>query len=103
MLMIRADDGSEERRHLDTRILVGFGRPLAQLINAAMNVGVFGLVEADDAVDHGARLLGGGGVVEVDQRLAVHLVVQDREIVVNFADVEHEVASSCQLRVVSCQ
>ena len=65
-------------------VFVGVGRLLAQFVHAAMDVGVFGFVVADDAVDHGAGLLRGGGVVEIDQRLAVRGGVEDREIGADF-------------------
>ena len=49
-------------------------------MHAAMNVGVVVLVVARDRVDHRLRLLRRGGVVEVDQRLAVNLLLENREI-----------------------
>src|SRR5207244_11494971 len=44
------------------------------------------LVEVAQPVDYRLRLLGGGGVVEVDQRLAVDLLPQDGEVL---ADAPH--------------
>ena len=49
-------------------------------MRGAMHVGIFARVEMGDAVDHGLRLLRGRGVVEPDQRLAVDIFVQDREV-----------------------
>ena len=40
-------------------------------------------------VDHLARLLGGGGVVQINQRVAVHLLVEDREVRSNACDIQH--------------
>ena len=53
-----------------------------------MDVGVVVLVVAAQGVDDRARLLRGGRVVEVDQRLAVDLLLQDREVVADAAHVE---------------
>ena len=62
-----------KRGDLCARFFVGVGRLLAQLVDAAMDVGVFGFVVADEAIDHRPGLLRGGAVVEVDQRLAVRV------------------------------
>ena len=51
-------------------LVVGHGGPLAQIVNAAMDVGVLRGVESGDRVDDHLRLLAGGGVVEVDERLS---------------------------------
>ena len=45
-----------------------------------MNVGVIELVVVDKGVDDGARLLRGGGVVEVNERLAMDLLIQNRKV-----------------------
>jgi hypothetical protein len=52
------------------------------VINAAVDVGVLGLVVAGNRVDHLPRLLRGRAVVEVDQRSAVALD-EDREVGAN--------------------
>jgi predicted PilT family ATPase len=52
-----------------------------------VDVGVLGLVEADDAVDDLSRLLRRVGGVEVDERLAVSLRFEDGEILTNRFDV----------------
>ena len=80
--------GVEERPHLLAGGLVGLGRKLAQHVDAAMDVGVAADVVVHQRVEHGLRLLRRGGVVEIDQRLAVHLLVQDREIRAEARDVE---------------
>ena len=51
--------------------LEGFRRPLAQPVDAAVDVGVFRFVAVADRVDHGAGLLGAGGAVEEHQGPAV--------------------------------
>ncbi len=53
-----------------------------------MDVGAIDGVELDDGVDDGLRLLRGGGVVEIDQRLAVDGLLEDREIFAEFVYVE---------------
>jgi hypothetical protein len=45
-----------------------------------MNVGVFVRVEVRQAIDDGAWLLGGGGVVEPHQRVTVDLLGENRKI-----------------------
>ena len=45
-----------------------------------MNVGVARLHGVHHGVDHRARLLGRGGIVEIDERLAIDLLRQDREL-----------------------
>ena len=71
---------AEEALHLAARALEGRRRALAQLVHAAVDVGVVVLVVARHGVDHRAGLLGGGGVVEVDERPAVDPLGQDREV-----------------------
>jgi hypothetical protein len=53
-----------------------FGGLLAQLVHAAVNVGVVPLVVLLERIHHGAWLLRGRGVVEVRQRLPVPLLLQ---------------------------
>ena len=53
--------------------LIGLGRGVGEVMQAAMHVGVFALVGFRHAVEHRVRLLRRGGVVEIDQRLAVDL------------------------------
>ena len=49
-------------------------------MHAPVDVGVVALVDRGLGLDHRARLLRRGGVVEVDERLAVDGLAQDREI-----------------------
>ncbi len=74
---------------LGAGVLVVLGGALAEQVDAAMNVGVVGRVVVLQGVQHGARLLGGGGVVEIDERLAAHLLAQDGEVVADALHVEH--------------
>ena len=72
--------GVEETPHGLARPLVGLGRELRQSVDSALDIGVPALVAGDDRRRHGPRLLGGGGVVEVDQRAAVDLAREDRKL-----------------------
>ena len=69
-------------------VLVGVGRPGGERVGPAVDVGVVVGVEVGDRVDHRLRLLRGRGVVEPGERLAVNLLVQDREVAADGGDVE---------------
>ena len=45
-----------------------------------MHIGVVMLVVMPERIDHGARLLRCGGVIKIDQRMPMHLLLQDREV-----------------------
>ena len=79
----------DERRHLAARLLVGVGRFHAEGVDSPVDVRVVALVVVHERLNHRARLLRGGGVVEVDQRLAVHLSLQDGKIVADTRKVVH--------------
>ena len=72
--------GVQKALDLDARLFVGSGGALAQLVHAAVDVGAVHFVETADGVDDRVRLLRGGGVVQVHQRLAVDVLLEDREI-----------------------
>ena len=63
------------------------GGGVGEIVQPAMHVGVFHLVGVLDGLQHGARLLRRGAVVEIDQRLAVDLAEQDRKIGADALDV----------------
>ena len=69
----------EEGADFLARALVGFGRGVGEVVQAAMHIGVFGRVGVLEAVEHRLRLLRRGGVVEIDERLAVDRHGEDRE------------------------
>ena len=60
--------------------LEGVGRPSAQLVDAPMDIGVVPLVVGRHGVEHGPGLLGGRGIVQVDQGMTVDLLIESREI-----------------------
>ena len=80
--------GVEEPGHPRAHAVVRHGGALAQVVHAPVDVGVLGGVEPGDRVDDAPGLLAGGGVVEVDQRLAAHPLREDREILAQPLDVE---------------
>jgi hypothetical protein len=63
----------EEAAHGLARVLEAGGGGVGEEVQAAMHVGVFHLVGVVDGVENRARLLRGGAVVEIDERLAVDL------------------------------
>ncbi len=76
------------------RLLVFLGGEVREVVQAAMDVGVFGAVGLGDGVDDRLRLLGRGGIVEIDQRLVVDGARQNREIPAHRLDVERYRRSS---------
>ena len=52
-----------------------------------MHIRVLEAIDVVHRLDHRARLLGGGRVVEIDERLAVDVAVEDREIGTDALDV----------------
>src|SRR5262249_49645826 len=73
-----------------TRSLVGLGRPLAQEVNSPMHVGVVRAVVGAQRIDHRLRLLGRGGVVEIDERMAVDVLVQGRKVLADALDLDFQ-------------
>ena len=84
--------GVEKRPHGLARALVGFGRLVGEVMQAAMHVGVLLGIGLLDAVEHLLRLLRRGRVVEIDQRLAIDLHRQRGKIRADFGDVVGAVA-----------
>lgn len=77
----------DEFRYLAARALVSLGRGIGEIVQAAVHVGVLALVGFRHAVEHRIRLLRRGGVVEIDQRLAINLHRQRGEILSHAGDV----------------
>ena len=72
-------------------------------VQAAMHVGVGRLHRPRHRVDHRPRFLRRGGVVEVDQRLAVDLLRQDRELRPDRLDVVGGLEDGCVHLGLSCR
>jgi hypothetical protein len=49
-------------------------------VDAAMDVGAIHFVELADSFDHAGGFLRSGGAIEVDQRLPVNGLLEDRKI-----------------------
>ena len=75
-----ADFGVDEFRGACARGFKGVGRAVAQFVDAAMDIGVVVFVIMHQRVNHRARFLRRGGVVEIHQRLAVDLLIENRKI-----------------------
>jgi hypothetical protein len=63
----------EEPPHDLARILIGIGGRIGEEMQPPVHIGVFVRIGVADRVDHRLRLLRRGAIVEIDQRLAVHL------------------------------
>ena len=85
--------GVEEGGHLGPGPLVQVGRLLGQGVGPAVDVGVVPAVVVVHGVEHLDRLLGGGRRVEVDQRPAVHLPLQQGEVGPQVGEVAHSARS----------
>src|SRR5580765_7433803 len=48
-----------------------------------MNIGIVMAIVVADGFNHSQGLLCGGGIIQVNQRLAMHLLVQDGEVPAN--------------------
>ena len=63
--------GAEEVGHLGARRLIGVAGARGQRMGGAVDVRIFVRIKIRHAIDHGLRLVGGGGIVEPHQGLAV--------------------------------
>ena len=78
------------RRAFFPRALVGVGGPLAQGMDAPVDVGVFGGVVVDQRVNYRLGFLAGGRIVQIDQGSAVDRLLQDGKIIPNLGYVKRE-------------
>ena len=79
--------GMDEIGHGLTSMFVGLGRLLAQVMHSTVDVAVLVQVIVALTLDDAQRLLSGGGIVEIDQGLAINLLVKDRELVSYFVNI----------------
>ena len=83
--------GIEKTGHLPACALVRVGRPLAQRIHATMDVRVLRGVVSRQRLEHRARLLGGGRIVEIGERLVADPLGENRKQLADPSDVERPV------------
>src|SRR5262245_39825474 len=79
--------------HFFTGALISVGGAGGEFVGSAMDIRIVLPVVLADTTDHRFRLLGGGGVVEPDQRVTVDVLVENWEIA---ADLVHVVRWCCQ-------
>ena len=72
--------GIEKAPHGLARILEAGGRGVGKIVQAAMHVCIFHLIGMLDGFQHRTRFLRRGPVVEIDERLAVHLTEKNGKI-----------------------
>ena len=87
-MISRGSAGVHEPLQLDARILVSLGGALAEQVNAPMDVGVVLRVIVHQGVDDRLRLLAGRGVIKINQRLAVHLLLEDGKVLADFPHIK---------------
>ncbi len=79
----------QEAAHAFAGILEALGCRIGKEMQAAMDVGIFFGVALHDGIKHGLWLLRRGGVIEIDQGLAINLARKDGKIAADFFDVKH--------------
>src|SRR5258708_12806033 len=80
--------GIEKMRYLLAGILVGVCSPCREFVSGTMHIAVLILLELRDALDTTLRLLRSRRVVQPDERLAMHALLQNREIAAYGGDVK---------------
>ena len=80
--------GIEKTAHILTRFLEFLGGFIGQGVKAPVHIGVGGTIDAGHALDDEFRLLGRGRIVQIDQRPAIDLALQDREFGADGVDVQ---------------
>ena len=68
---------------------IAFRGEVRQVVEPAMNVGIFLGIGAGDRVDHHLRLLRRSAIVQIHQRFAVHLAGEDRKVAADGLHVKH--------------
>ena len=80
--------GIDEPSRAIARGFEGGSGAIAQLMDAAMNIGVIFLVVATESIKNDSRFLGRGGVIKIDQRLAVDFLIEDGKVAPNFIEID---------------
>ena len=89
--------GVDEFSGTGARGFEGVRGAVAQLMDAAMNIGVVVFVIMHERINDAAGLLRRGGVVEINQRLAVDLLMENGKISAQFGPINHEILQKSQL------
>ena len=90
----------EKAAHAFAGILEALGCRVGKEMQAAMDIGIFLGVALHDGIKHGLGLLRRGGIVEIDQRLAIDLARQDREVAADLASTSSTARSDARLRAI---
>ena len=75
--------GTNERLHLATHLLVSLRSLGGQMVGTTVDIGIAVTVIFIKRINHSRRLLRRGGIVEVHQRMAMHLNVKYRKLFSN--------------------
>ena len=85
--------GAKEPRDDPPHRFIPVGRKIGKVMQAPVNIGIFIRIPTDDRVDHHLGFLRRSPIVQIDQRLAVHLAPEDREIQPDLFDIIHRLSS----------
>ena len=77
-LLVRG--GVDEPSHGFSGRLIRLGRSVGEIVQAAMHIRILVLIGVRQAIDDLLRLLSRGGVVQIDKRLSIRALGEDREI-----------------------
>src|ERR1700733_4131495 len=91
----------EETANRLAGVLVAARRFGREIMNAAMNIGVFGLGELRHGREDASRLLRRSRIVEIGERLAINLAGQDLELSPRAIDVERQRLFQLDIHVTS--
>ena len=72
--------GVDEAAHYPAHGFVLIGRADAQFMHAAVDIGIIVFHKTLHRLHHHARLLGRCGAIEIDERMAVHLLFKNRKV-----------------------
>ena len=86
--------------HALPRLFVMLGRTGAQCVQAAMHIGVFVFVIISDDIENRARFLRTGGVVEINQRMTVDALPQNRKFLAERGPIHS--TSGCFVHKIIC-
>ena len=95
--------GMDQLSDTAARGFIGLGRLVCEAVQATMDVGIGGFHHPAHGLDDRPRLLRGGRAVQIDQRLAVDLTFQNRELFADLGDIKtHQDAPIPEAKSQSC-